>query len=191
MEQLTQVKEFRNRLLAALSKTGNKGFAESLEEVKLASAEVLYAPGKTIDYIYFPQNVVVSLVTEMSDSTSLEIGVVGHEGVVGLPLFLGVDRVNNRAIVQVAGTALRMRAADFREEAEKDRDFHRLLHRYTQALFTQVVQSASCNRLHRVENRCSRWLLMVHTQAGRDNFMLTQEFLSQMLAVRRASVQSA
>jgi CRP-like cAMP-binding protein len=181
----------RNRLLASLPGGDREQLRPLLEPVRLDFKQVLYAPNEPIAHVYFPLDAVVSLLTVMEDGASVEIGTVGNEGMVGLPVFLGADSLPSQAFSQVPGDALRMEAPVFREAAERLPALRRAMHRYTQALFNQVAQSAACNRLHSLEERCARWLLMTHDRVGTDRFQLTQEFLAQMLGTRRPSVSVA
>lgn len=177
-----------SQLLAAISQEEHDRLLPDLENVFLDFKQVLYEPREPISHVYFPNNAVVSLLNLMADGAAVEVGVVGYEGIVGLPVFLGIDTISGKAIVQIAGDAMRMKADVFRAEANRDGPLHRLLQRYTQALLMQVSQTAACNRFHAVEERCCRWLLMTHDRVRSDQFPITQEFLSQMLGVRRASV---
>lgn len=177
-----------NRLLAALPPEALERLGPDLDAVTLGQKDVIYRSNHLISHVYFPVTGVVSLVTVMEDGATAEIATVGNEGMVGLPVFLGTGMVPHQAFVQVPGDAFRIEAAAFREEAERWGPMTRIMQRYTQAIFTQVAQSAACNRLHSVEERCARWLLMTHDRVISDEFPLTQEFLSQMLGVRRASV---
>jgi CRP-like cAMP-binding protein len=129
-----------------------------------------------------------SLVILMRDGQAVEAGTVGNEGMVGLPVFLGAETSPHRAFSQIPGEALRMRAKDFMEELERDGPLRRRLGLYNQALMNQMAYSVACNRLHSVEERMCRWLLMCNDRVGADQFPLTQEFLAQMLGVRRPSV---
>lgn len=124
----------------------------------------------------------------MQNGATVEVATVGNEGMVGLPVFLETDRIPIQGFVQVPGDAMRMRADVFREKVTPGSPLYKLLQRYTQALFNQVAQSAACNNLHSIEERFCRWLLMTRDRVDSDQFLLTQEFLSQMLGVRRASV---
>lgn len=177
-----------NQLLAALFKEEYERLLLNLEKVSLDFKQVLYEPREAISDVYFPNNAVVSLLNLMADGAAVEVGVVGYKGIVGLPVFLGIDTVSGKAIAQIPGDALRMKVDVFKDEANQDGPLHRLLQRYTQALLMQVSQTAACNRFHSVEERCCCWLLMTHDRMRSDQFPLTQEFLSQMLGVRRASV---
>jgi CRP-like cAMP-binding protein len=143
----------------------------------------LYQPGETIAHVYFPTDGVVSLL-----AGGIEAGVVGSEGMVGLPVFLGTDRSTGHCVVQVPLEALRMAADDFRRRVRRDSQLHGLLLRYTHFLFCQVSQSLACHASHPIQDRLCRWLLLVHDRAGTDEFPLTQSFMAAMLGVRRASV---
>ena len=180
-----------NRLLATLPKKDYQRLLPELDQVTLTFADILYEPGQRIRHIYFPNDAIVSLLSEVSTSATLEVGMVGNEGMTGVPVFLGVSESRNRAVVQGAGTAMRMKAAGLRRKANGDGSLHRLLRRYTQSLLTQVSQSAVCNRFHLVDARLARWLLMTHDRLGTDQFRLTQEFMSNMLGVRREGVTVA
>jgi CRP-like cAMP-binding protein len=153
---------------------------------------VLLAPGQPIDTVYFPRGAVISLLTTMDDGTAIEIATVGNEGIVGVPVFLGGQGMGARDLyqVQVPGQVVAMAAATFVAASGRD-PLRGLVQRYTQALFTQVTQQVACNGLHSVVERCSRWILLTHDRVGANEFPLTQEFLAQMLGVRRASVTVA
>jgi CRP-like cAMP-binding protein len=159
-----------------------------MESVSLEFQQILYQPDELISYVYFPTNSVISLLTTMEDGNCVEVGTVGKEGMVGLPVFLEADKIPSQAISQIPGNAIRMRADIFKREVAPGSSLYKLLQRYTQALLNQLAQSAACNRLHSIEQRCCRWLLMTQDRVGSDHFILTQEFLAQMLGVRRASV---
>jgi CRP-like cAMP-binding protein len=158
------------------------------ERVPLELRQVLYWPDEPITHVYFPVDSIVSLLTLLGAGDSVEAGLVGREGVVGLPLFLGAETTHGRAVVQGAGEAWRLPAAAFRAEAGRDGPLRDRLLRYTQALLQQVAQSSGCNRLHAHEERCARWLLMLHDRLPADTFRLTQEFLALMLGVSRPAV---
>lgn len=181
----------RNRLIAALPALELERFGREFEEVPLPFKEVLYEPNGAIAHAYFPTRGVVSLVNEPKPGDIVEFGTVGYEGMVGLPLLLGDEAMPSRALVQVPGEALRISARAFRQAVESNPEFRMLLMRYTMALFNQIAQSASCNRLHEVQERCARWLLQTHDRADGDSFPLTQEFLAQMLGVHRPTVSVA
>jgi CRP-like cAMP-binding protein len=180
-----------NRLLSALPGTEYQRLLRGLEEVPMTFAEVLYEPGERIDFVYFPNESIVSLLAEVTAHSPLEVGLIGNEGLAGISVFMGVDTSPHRAIVQGAGTAMRMKAAALREESEQVGSLHRLLHRYTHSLLTQVSRSAACNRFHTVDARLARWLLMTGDRLASDEFRLTQDFISNMLGVRREGVNKA
>jgi CRP-like cAMP-binding protein len=180
-----------NRLLAALPKKEYQRLLPELETVPLAFGDILYEPGDTIGHVFFPDNGIISLLSKVESRKVLEVGIVGNEGVAGLPVVLGVRVSLNRGLVQSAGTATRMKAAALRREFNRDGALQRLLHRYLHSLLTQISQSAVCNRFHTADARLARWLLMTHDRVESDEFRLTQEFLSNMLGVRREAVSKA
>lgn len=180
-----------NRLLASLPKKEYQRLLPDLEPVPLAFGDILYEPGDIISQVYFPDNGIISLLSSVESQKVLEVGIVGNEGVAGLPVVLGVRVSLNRGLVQSAGTAMRMKAAVLQREFERDGALQKQLHRYLHSLLTQISQSAVCNRFHTVDARLARWLLMTHDRVGADEFQLTQEFLSNMLGVRREAVSKA
>lgn len=180
-----------NRLLAALPKAEYQRLLPKLEPFTLVFGEVIYEPGDVIRNVYFPTSGIISLLAAVEDRATLEVGIVGREGMVGLPEFMGVKISNNRAVVQGAGAAMRMKATAFRNECENGGSFPRLLRRYTHSRMTQIAQGAACNRFHPIDARLARWLLMTRDRMGSDEFRLTQEFLSNMLGVRREGVNKA
>ena len=149
---------------------------------------MLHEPGVPITHVYFPVNCVISLLTVMAHGTTAEAASVGNDGVVGLDLLLGSDSAQSRAFCQVSGDALRLPAAAFLEAAAGGGVLAWVLQRAVQMLFNQVAQTAACNRLHRVDQRCARWLLQVQDWVGADEFPLKQEFLALMLSVQRPTV---
>jgi CRP-like cAMP-binding protein len=183
--------EFRNRILTALPAAEIELLVPRLERVSLPIGRVIYDPDERIESVIFPEDCIVSQLSIMSDGSGIETATVGHEGMVGLPLFHGVDRVLEQAFVQVSGSGHQLDADAFRELLPRCPTLSAMLHRYAQAQFTLVAQSSGCNRKHAVDQRCARWLLLVHDGIGRDRFDLTQLFLSQMLGVRRATVTGA
>lgn len=180
-----------NRLLATLPKKEYSRLLPTLKIVSLVLGEALYEPGGEIKYVYFPNNSIISLISEVSDLSSLEIGMVGNEGMAGLSVFMGVSSSSTRALVQGAGTAMRMSSAALRQEASRLGSLHRLLHRYSHTLLTQVSQLSACNRFHLADARLARWLLMTSDRLGTEKFPFTQAFLSNMLGVRREGVSKA
>lgn len=178
----------KNRLLATLPTEEQERLQPHLELVPLEYRQILYRPNEPIDYIYFVNYGVVSLINLMENGDAVEVATVGNEGMVGLPIFLGANTIPGEAFAQIPGEALRMRADVFQREVTPGSPLHALLLRYTQALFNQIAQSSACNRLHSIEERFCRWMLMTEDRVGSNQFPLTQEFLAQMLGVRRASV---
>ena len=167
-----------NRLLAALPKREYKRLLPKLKTVNLVLGETLYEPGDAIKYVYFPNDSIISLISELSETSWLEVGMVGSEGMAGLAVFMGVQSSSTCALVQGSGTAMRMSSAAVRTEANQLGSLHHLLHRYSHSLLTQVSQSSACNRFHLVDARLARWLLMTNDRLGAEEFPLTQEFLS-------------
>jgi CRP-like cAMP-binding protein len=180
-----------NRLLAALPRKDGRRLVDELEPVVLTYGEVLYEPGEQIGHVYFPNDCIVSLLTLVDQHQALEVGLVGREGMVGIPLALEIRVSPVRALVQGTGTAMRMKAAPFLKAFRQSHALQRELHRYTYSLMAQITQTAACNRFHIVEARLARWLLMTHDRAQSSSFRLTQEFLAQMLGVRRVGVTKA
>lgn len=179
-----------NRLLAALPAVDRERLGPFLESQNVDLKQVIFAPGKRIDGVYFPGAAVVSILTTMDDGTNVEIATVGSEGMVGVPLFLGSTVMPRREFsqAQVPGDVVRMDAGTFQDERAAGGALHDIVQRYVLAYFSQTSQQVACNNLHSVEQRCSRWLLLTHDRVGSDEFPLTQEFLAEMLGVRRASV---
>ena len=180
-----------NRVLASIPQKEYKRLHDLLEPVELKFGQVLYEPGRAIRYVYFPVDCLISLLTAVDKRRTLEVGMVGNEGMAGMPFILGMGVSGVRAIVQGGGTALRMAAAAFRVEFDRNRPLQEALFRYTYALMAQVSQTAACNRFHEAEARLSRWLLMTRDRVGSDDFPLTHEFLAHMLGLRREGVTEA
>jgi len=180
-----------NHLLAALSPEAFERLKPNLEPITFALGEVVYESGAHMRYVYFPTTSHISLLYTMIDGSTAEMGLVGKEGVVGIALFMGGETTPNRAMVQGGGEAFRMKSKAMLDEFKRGGDFQHLLLRYTQALITQISQTAVCNRLHSVEQRLCRWLLMTHDLAQSDELQMTHEFISNMLGVRREGVTMA
>ncbi|MGI9034744.1 MAG: Crp/Fnr family transcriptional regulator [Pyrinomonadaceae bacterium] len=180
-----------NRILAALPKKEYQRLLSDLERIDLIYAEHIYESGDRISHVYFPESGIISLLSSVEEDSLLEVGIVGSEGMVGLPVFAGFKTSNNRAVVQGKGFAMKMSAANFLKECEKGGALPTLLQRYTYSLLMQISQSAACNIYHSIEPRLARWLLMTRDRMRTDEFQITQEFLSNMLGVRREAVNKA
>jgi CRP-like cAMP-binding protein len=180
----------QNRLLSTLPAEEYRQIAPELEMISLGLRDKLYESHRPIEYVYFPVNGVMSMLADMAEDTLVEVATVGNEGMIGLPLFLGATMTPGQSFAQVPGHALRMSANAFIDATNRFAALSKLLHRYTQALMVQISQGTACNRVHEIEQRCARWLLFTHDRVGMDEFSLTQEFLGQMLGVRRATVNS-
>jgi CRP-like cAMP-binding protein len=178
----------KNRLLASLPNEEFERLQPYLELVLPKLKQELYQPNTPIEFVYFPLGGVYSLLSQTSEGDLIEVATVGNEGMVGLPIFLGAKQIPGVAMCQIPGDLLRMRAEDMRTQVTPSTPLYDLLHRYTQALFNLIAQTALCNRIHSIEQRCCRWLLLTHDRVGTDQFPFTHEFLSQMLGVRRAGV---
>ncbi len=180
-----------NSLLASLPAEEYQRLLAALEPVTLTYGEVLYERGVPIKHAYFPVNCLVSLLTTVGGHEALEVGLVGHEGMVSVALALGIDVSPARALVQATGIAMRMEAARFREEFLQSISLQQALHRYAYALMAQIAQNAACNRFHTVGERLARWLLMTRDRVRSNEFRLTHAFLADMLGVRRVGVTIA
>jgi CRP-like cAMP-binding protein len=180
-----------NRLLATLPRKEYERLLPSMQEIPLLFEHVLYERGAVILDVYFPTSGIVSLLAAVEDRSTLEVGLVGTEGMVGLPVFMEVKTSGNLAVVQGAGSALKMKARAFRKECNDGGLLPRLMRRYSHSLLTQISQTAVCNRFHPIDARLARWLLMTSDRMGTDEFQLTQEFMSNMLGVRREGVNKA
>ena len=180
-----------NKLLASLPRKSYRDLLPDLAAVTLVFGDVLYESGERIREVYFPGKAVVSLLTIVDGRNALEVGLVGPEGMVGIPLALGMDISPVQALVQGAGGAMRMSTESFRKAFEASPPLQRSLHRYANALMAQITQTAACNRFHVVEARLARWLLMTRDRLSSREFRLTHDFLSHMLGVRRVGVTQA
>lgn len=180
-----------NRLLAALPSDEYERMLPQLEQFTLKYGDNIYATGSLIKHVYFPASGIISLLSAVDERSLLEIGIVGKEGMVGLGLYLGVKRSANRAIVQGSGDAVRLKSAAFNIECGRGGELPAILRRFAYSLMSQISQSAVCFRFHPVEQRLARWLLMTSDRIGSGDFQLTQEFLSNMLGVRREAVNKS
>lgn len=180
-----------NRLLAALPVAEYDRIFSKLEKVALNYEEYIYQRNEEIRYVYFPISGIISLLTSVEDNSTLEVGLIGKEGMVGIAIFLGVKLSYIQAIVQGNGFALRMSAEDFLAECENGGLLPKILRRFLHSRLTQVSQSAACYRFHPIESRLARWLLMTSDRMETSEFLITQEFLSNMLGVRREAVNKS
>ena len=180
-----------NRLIESLTGGDRRRMLGGCETVELAFAEVLSTPGAPLPYVYFPTGGFISLIMPVDESAALEVGMVGNEGMFGTALALGVELSSVRAVVQGAGTALRMDAAAFCRELVRSSALQQRIDRYIFVQLSQLAQTAACTRFHVVEARLARWLLMTQDRAQSNTFHITQEFLAFMLGVRRVGVTKA
>ena len=183
--------KLENQLIAALPTSEYQRLIPHLERVTLPLQQVLYEECEPITHVYFPLQGIVSLVSTMEDGGTVEVGMVGNEGIVGMPVLWGGISTITRAFVQIPGFGMKIKGSLLKTEFDRGGALQTLLLRYTQALHTQVSQGAACFRLHTIEQRLARWLLTVHDRMDRDEFPLTQEFIAQMLGTRRAGVTLA
>jgi len=182
----------QNRILASLPSKQYKDFLSNLQSVSLRLNQVIYEAGEPIRHVYFPNGAMISLVaTREGGSRTVEVGVVGEEGMLGTTAFLGNPVALNKALVQLAGAALRVRVKVLQDEVEGGGLLHELLHGYTQVMLVQITRSAVCNRFHDLRQRLARWLLITHDHAKSDSFPMTHEFLSSLLGSRRTDVSKA
>jgi len=180
-----------NRLIRALPRAEAEKLIARCEVQETPVRHTVFEPDQPSKYVYFPLSGVISIHTRMREGMAVEIATIGREGMVGLEMFLGGEQAHLAAFAQLAGRALRIAAEAFREVVRDSAPITTLLLRYTQSVLAQVSQSAACNRVHSIEERCARWLLMTHDRVDGDVFDLTQEFLAEMLGVRRPSVSVA
>lgn len=180
-----------NHLLAALPAEEFNRLEPSLKPVKLTLGEVIYESGEQLEYIYFPTTAIISLLYIMENGSTSEIGMAGNDGLVGIALYMGGSTTPNRAVVQSAGNAFRMRSKDLNSEFVLGGVFHNILLRYTQYFMTQISQAAVCNRLHSVEQQLCRWLLINHDLLQSNKLIMTHDLIANMLGVRREGVSIA
>jgi CRP-like cAMP-binding protein len=181
----------QNRLLAALALPERAGIYPHLKLVPMALAEVIYEPGEALRNVYFPTDSIVSLMYTTADGAAAEIAMVGNEGLIGIAVFMGGGTTPSRAVVQSAGHAYRLGAQQLEEEFHRNGETQRLLLRYTQALITQMAQTAVCNRHHSVDQQLCRWLLLSLDRLSSNRLIMTQELIANMLGVRREGVTDA
>jgi CRP-like cAMP-binding protein len=181
----------QNQILGALSPAARNRLFPHLQVVELALGRVLYESGDTLRHIYFPTDSIVSLLYVLKDGASAEIAVVGNDGAIGVALFMGGETTTNRAIVQSAGSAYRLSGSRLKQEFERHGETLHILLRYTQALITQMAQTAVCNRHHSVDQQLCRWLLLSLDRLSSNQLVMTQELIANMLGVRREGVTEA
>lgn len=189
MAELANPKQ--NHLLDALLSAEFDRLSPNLELVEMTLGQVLYESGGMLEHVYFPTNSIISLLYVMENGSSAEIAVVGNEGILGISLFMGGETTSSRAIVQSSGHAYRLKAQLLKDEFNRGGPVQRLLLRYTQALITQMAQTAVCNRHHSVEQQLCRWLLLSLDRLATDQLTMTQELIANMLGVRREGVTDA
>jgi CRP-like cAMP-binding protein len=188
---MTERRPPTNRVLQSLPAKDYERLRSQLEPVTLEFGQIVYQPGGVIKHVYFPTDCLISLLTAVDKRRTLEVGMVGNEGMAGMPFVLGMDISDVRALVQGGGNAWRIAAAPFRVEFARNRALQQALYRYTHALMAQISQTAACNRFHSAQSRLARWLLMTRDRVHSDDFHLTHEFLAHMLGVRREGVTEA
>lgn len=181
----------QNRILASLPAEEFERISSHLVEVSLPLGEIIYQPEQKIEFVYFPENSLVSLLAVLEDGETVEAGVIGYEGFVGVPVVLGVQSGTTQALIQGAGDAQRIKSQALRSLINDGGQLQSLLLRFTHTLFTQIAQTAACNRAHDLNQRLARWLLLSHDRLRKEEFILTHEFLSRMLGTRRAGVSVA
>jgi CRP-like cAMP-binding protein len=180
-----------NRLLGLLPPRDYQRLRPHLHRIPLEYKKSLYRANKPIEFVYFIETGVGSLVNTMKNGDAAEVGTIGNEGVVGLPIVFGDNRAPTSVYVQVPGAGLRMKAALFKKELTRSASMRAVMLHYAHAFFNQVAQSAACNQFHSIEQRCCRWMLMTRDRMQSDDFLLTQEFLAMMLGVQRTGVTAA
>jgi CRP-like cAMP-binding protein len=180
-----------NKILSALPHEEYERLRPKLRDTQIKLGEILYRPEEPIDFVYFINRGIVSWLATLEDGNTVEAGVIGPEGVAGVAVLLGAASTPNVALVQSELDASKISSRELIEEFRRNAELNRLILRFTHLLFTQVAQTAACNRLHTLDQRLARWLLMTHDRVSEDEFTLTQEFLSRMLGVRRAGVSVA
>jgi CRP-like cAMP-binding protein len=183
--------EIPNRLLGALPRTEYQKLFPILEPVNLSFGEILYESQTEIRHVYFPNDCFVSMLTTVDTGRAAEVGLIGSEGMIGVPMALGVAVSPFRAVVQGGGTAMRLKTEDFRRNFSKSAAMKREVFLFTHLLMIQIAQTAACNRFHVVTQRMARWMLMTRDRVHSNEFRITQEFLALMLGVRRVGVSAA
>jgi CRP-like cAMP-binding protein len=181
----------QNRLLAVLPDEERRRIEPYLKQVSLKLGDVLYESGELLQYVYFPTSSIVSLLSQMENGACAEIAIVGHEGIIGIALFMGGQTMPNRAVVQSAGMAFRLNGSRLNQEFNRAGPLQHLLLRYTMALLAQMAQTAVCNRHHSIDQQLCRWLLLSLDRLPSNELSMTQELIANMLGVRREGVTEA
>lgn len=177
-----------NQLLSKLPAESFQALLPQLSVVRMDFKQVIFERDSLMEYVYFPGGSVLSILSYMHNGTAVEVATVGNEGFAGIELLIGGELASNTTICQVAGDSYRMAASAFKEAVAGDTPLRRIAQRYLQSHLSQISQSVACNRLHTIEERFARWVLMTHDRVGRNTFHLTHEFLADMLGVHRPSV---
>ncbi len=185
---MTQQPRPANQILSALPHEEFERLRPNLREVHLKIGDIVYEPEESIESVYFVNSGIVSWLATLEDGNTVEAGVIGSEGLAGVAVLLGAQSTPNQAIIQAEGSALRIASSDLTTEFRRNGELNRMILRFVHSMFTQVAQTAACNRLHTLDQRLARWLLMSHDRVEGDAFSMTQDFLSRMLGVRRAGV---
>lgn len=185
--------QYRNKFLNALPEESREALVEHLEPINLQARDIAYEPSRPVDFAYFPESSVISIVASMEDNNLLELATVGIEGMVGLPILFENSSRLTRAFCQIPGSAHRVPTKIIRELLHHDSELKRLMLKYAQILFDIVSRNSACSHLHTIEKRCARWMLLLADRLGNesDTFPLTQEFLAEMLGVQRTGVNMA
>jgi CRP-like cAMP-binding protein len=181
----------KNDILRALLNAEYKHLSPKLEQVNLNRGEIIYQADQRIDHVYFPETAVVAMIDTVEDGSTVEVGIIGHEGMVGINIFLGCLVTPDKAIVQISGSAMRMKTNDLRKELRFGSPLQRLLLRYTQALLAVISQSVACSQHHTVVQRLARWLLTMHDHAESNEFQMSHTSIAAVLGTRRESVTEA
>ena len=182
---------YKNLILASLPKAEIARLSPHLSPLPLPAGKTLLAPGEEISYCYFPESGLASVVVAMSDGNTVETGIVGNEGLIGIPVLLGTRSMPMRTFMQIAGSGFKIKAQRLSDEYEKPGTLRKLINRYFQAHLVLTGQTAACNRLHDIAERLARWLLMCHDRMEEDTFRITHEFLGHMLGTPRSTVTLA
>jgi CRP-like cAMP-binding protein len=181
----------RNDILRALLNSEYKHLRPKLERVNLKRGQIIYRADQRIDHVFFPETAVVAMIDTVENGGTIEVGIIGHEGMVGINVFLGCLLTPDKAIVQISGSAMRMKTIDLRKELRFGSPLQRLLLRYTQALLAIISQSVACSQHHTIAQRLARWLLTMHDHAELNQFEMPQESIAAMLGVRRVGITEA